>query len=445
MGNIFVDLSENAIYPTDNFPRRTRGIYLQHHELQVLEQIYQHRILDSVSIHNLFRFYKPAISTQVITNRLSRFLECSLLIRKEIPNPYGLLYNRYCYTLSKRGYEVLEVAEMIPVGTSEVDKETVRPPNEHNQFAISTMIELTCNLQNKYPFSFSRGIIHEVYQNKVLKNASIPDYILEYKNNFLCVEFDMNTENLKVITNKTKSYMQLYQNGFFGALKPILIFVIKENGEGNRPTKRIQNIKSAHNELYEQLAQLPVYVVSESDFLPIVELLLQKKYPIQPNVQEIIQSEVVIFEQAKYNRLRGWKFNFIPTEELIEEKEFLQTLQNSPSTNVQYVTYRDSIKTAVHLTAEYGNVFSFLSVLRYVDILADASNRLYAQAYLPVEVKVTYPYISNEQLSIERLGVMPHVPLSLMAEQEMIQAQAAILAAEDEFMLNDAYRSTNYI
>ncbi|MGE7692302.1 replication-relaxation family protein [Lysinibacillus sp. NPDC097214] len=421
MSYVFIEGKSEEVYLTSTIPNRIAGVCLDQEEMKILQVIYSHRMMPASCIHELYRVHRSNMSKSSVSNRLKRLVTMKVLQRKESTRTRDTYFKVYYYGVTERAFKALRVAGYISDKTFPGNKE-MRIPNDHNLAAIYSMVDLYVEneLENpKCEFEILRGSKHPLIQRKDFKNLLVPDYIVELDNLMICIEVDMGTEVISTITNKSKKYVRIAEQEAFQEKKLIVVYLVVY-GEDRRSTRRVQNIKTAHLSIADEIVDLPMYVVGVDQFYLLMQLLLQGKYPLNNGLKEQVIMDASLLLRLQYHQSKGWRYRIPSKEQLLLEKRDISKLEEVPLQASTFYEPRGVFKTVSFVIGELANIQSFIQMQLCTQLFGKTNEAIFMNEVYPIEMVVTYPHISNDVLSSEVASIQPVIDVYLQTHEEVL-------------------------
>ncbi|MEK5081124.1 replication-relaxation family protein [Solibacillus sp. FSL W7-1436] len=418
---LFIDGKSYTFSHAEPIPNNAKGLYLSEYEFTILQQIYLHRMVEASRVHILFKIERSSMRANSITNRLAKLVEYKILKRKQ-SDTKSIRYRKYYYYIGEVGYEILRKYHPFPMGA--YSPKDWKIPNAHNESCTNAIIEAhSANALREQPFNirYERGSHHELIRERANLNGwVIPDYILQHENLLMCIEYDTGTEPVGRITEKSKIYAGklelLKQKGY----RLAIIYLKSSSNTGKSSIRRIQSMKAAHETIYKQIRDIPIYVVDEADLYTIVEKLCLGMYPYQYEQTLSIILKAELLERLNNKQAKALRSNSIGLSEMLLEKkdEFLFP-ENFIFRADQFFEHRGTVKTVVYCAGEIGSVHTYIHLRIANSIFAKANESLLMTEVSPIELLVTYEGIDNTQLIKEVLGIPPRLDIRLQTSLEV--------------------------
>lgn len=420
---IFIEHSTLAIKEAANVKRCTKGLFLQPYEMNILQQIYIYRGVEASSVHTLFHIEQPDMKANSITNRLAKWLKYKLIKRK-IDGGKNRLLRQYYYYIGQTGHELLKCISPYPMGS--YNPKSFHIPRQHNEWGAIAMIEVhRLNREREEPLNirFERGSHHDLIRARTsIKGWVVPDYILQFGSLLICIEYDMGTESIARITEKSEKYAMmlepLQQEGYTLAV----IYLSSRSSKGRRSVRRIHSMKAAHVSIYQKIKHIPIYAVDEQEAFLIIEKLCTGQYPLNEEDSVTVTSNTELLERINNRQVRALKSESVKLEDiLLEKKDQFLFEPDFFFRSDRFFDYR-ARKTKVYYAGEYGSVRTYMFIRLANQIFAKTNEAIFMVDTRPIEVFITYPYLSNKQLMQEYIGNQPRIAIWLQAEEAVLHS-----------------------
>ncbi|MDW0115070.1 replication-relaxation family protein [Sporosarcina saromensis] len=407
------------------------GIHIYKEDLELLKQIYIHRTMRAVSIHELLKvIYKGERTTKAISKRLAKLTDSGVLIQMKhrAINNLHIFY----YKLGTRGYEVL--GKLASQGTEEqyspdisITSTTIPATHTAATSTIANRVYLSCSAKNLLKgFQHWRGSQHPLFLNRMGEESYaeiVPDWVFEYEDTIVCVEVDTGYQRRHVIADKYKRYIELSQKEETQGKKIVVVFSVVD--ESVDPTftynrdRRIAKLKEyappihewgiMNNELNIHFYAVsafrtpPLIVEILSGFLPIKR---EERYKLAEDWSRKVQK--VYGERIRLSQLSNDEV-FNPRRERFVDCECVFRMQNMNS---------GSEKTFAFLYGEEGSVFTY----QLVRANAMRLGQLTEHTELPnPELLICYDAIEN--VNHNHYGVSFTLPVKEATYGQWIQAE----------------------
>lgn len=398
-----------------------KGLFLSDYELTILQQVFVHRMVEASKVHVLFQVEKPTMKPNSITNRLAKLVSYKILKRKQ-SDTKSIRFRKYYYCIGEVGYEILKQYNSYPMGAY-APKEW-RIPKLHNENSTNAIIEAyRLNRLREKPFNirYERGSHHELIRERVsVKDWVIPDYILQIDNLLMCIEYDMGTEPVSRITEKSEKYAAMYETLQGEGYRLAVLYLTVGGIEGKVSVRRIQSMKSAHETIYSQVKHIPIYVTDESELYTLIEKLCTGTYPYRVEQSISLLSKSELLERMNNQQSKALRANSVELETLLlEQKDALLFPDEFVFRADQFYEHRGTIKTVVYCPGEIGSVQTYIHLRNANSIFAKTNESLLMADVRPIELLVTYEDVGNELLMKEVLGIQPRLDIRLQTAQEV--------------------------
>lgn len=418
---VFVQGKTLEVLSASTVTYNSKGLYLTDYELNILQQIFIHRMVEASKVHVLFQIEKPTMHQSSISNRLAKFLSYKILQRR-VSEKKSIRYRKYYYYIGEVGFEIMKNHHAFPMGA--YSPKEWRIPNAHNESSTNSIIETyRQNRLREQPFDirYERGSYHELFRERAsLKDWVIPDYILQHDNLFMFIEYDMGTEHLSMITEKSKKYAEMYKTLKAEGYRMAIIYLSARGEEGRNSVRRILSMKAAHLSIYAQVKHIPIYVVDESELYTIVEKLCTGTYPSQREQSISLLSKAELLERMNNQQMKALRAASVQLEDLLlEQKDALLFPEEFVFRADKFYEHRGTTKTVVHLPGEIGSVQTYIHLNLANNIFSKANESLIMANICPIELLVTYGDVENELLMNEVMGIPPKLGIRLQTEEEV--------------------------
>ena len=195
----------------------TPGIFIYDDDVALMKQIYFHRTMRAVSIHELMNELQDGQKSAIaISKRLGKLTRSRLLV--QIKQPTSGRYTHYHYKLGLKGIEVLSQIEPTLFGQVDDLKSFVSNasvPSAHTAAAstIANWVYLACLKDTALRGCYhARGSNHELFNQSPaegLQSPIVPDWVFEHRDTVVCVEVDTGSQRQQTIINKYRRYIEL--------------------------------------------------------------------------------------------------------------------------------------------------------------------------------------------------------------------------------------------
>lgn len=428
----FVDGATSKIFDADFTAKNLKGIYLSEGDLMILHHIYTHRLVESSKVHILFQVEHPSKTTKSISNRLSKLIEYNILKRKK-SDLKSIRFCKYYYYIGDIGYEVLK--QYVPHLIGSYTPKLWRIPKAHNENCTNAIIEAHReNRLREQPFEiqYSRGSYHDVIRERASrKDWCIPDYILQFGNLLICIEYDMGTEALSFITEKAEKYAAMYETLQAEGYRLAVLYLTTRGIDDKISFRRIQSMKSAHETIYSKVQHIPIYVVDERELYRIVQKLCTGTYPYQHEQKEYLLERAQLLERENNQKSKAYRAQSLELSEMLLEKKDADLFPGEFMFRAdQFYEHRGTIKSVVYCVGEIGSVHTYIQLRIANSIFAKTNETLLLSEIRPIELLVTYGNVSNKLLMKELLGIHPRIDIRLQSGQEVEHAHNSLALRE---------------
>ncbi|MGC7930635.1 replication-relaxation family protein [Lysinibacillus sp. VIII_CA] len=421
MNYVFIEGKSEEVYLTDSIPNRVSGACIEKEELRILHVIFTHRMVPAVCIHKLYNVHRPNMSKSSVSNRLKRLVKMKVLQRRESTRTRDSYFKVYYYGITERAFKALQICGLT-TDKAFPDSKEIRIPNDHNLAAIHSMVDLYVrnhSEKERCDFELLRGSKHPLIQRSDFKNLLVPDYIVEHDNLMICIEVDMGTEVISTIVNKSRKYVRISEQEQFKGKNLIVVYLVIY-GEDKRSTRRVQNIKSSHLPIADEISNIPMYVAGVEQFYPLIQLLLSGTYPLQGDLKDQVNMDASLLLRLQYHQSKGWRYRVPSKEQLLLEQQDISSIADIPLQANTFFEPRGVFKTVAFIVGELTSIQTFLQMQRCTQLFAKTNEAIFMDEVYPIEMVVTYPHISNDLLTTEVASVQPVIDLYFQTYEEVL-------------------------
>lgn len=438
---LFVQGQTLNISSASTASNKMKGLFLSDYEITILQQVFVHRMVEASKVHVLFQIEKPTMKPNSITNRLAKLVSYKILKRKQ-SDTKSIRFRKYYYYIGEVGFEILKKYHAYPMGVY-APKEW-RIPKLHNELSTNAIIEAyRTNRLREQPIDirYERGSHHEVIRERAsIKDWVIPDYILQFDNLLICIEYDMGTEPVNRITEKSEKYAVMYETLKAEGYRLAVLYLTVGGNEGKISVRRIQSMKAAHESIYAQVKHIPIYVVDESELFTLVEKLCKGTYPSQLDQSISLLSKAELLERMNNQQAKALRAASVDLDDLLlEQKDALLFPDEFVYRADQFYEHRGTNKTVVYLPGEIGSVQTYIHLRLANSIFAKTNESLLMPNIRPIELLVTYEDVGNELLMKEVMGIQPKLDIRMQTEQEVQHSLNLIIQNQSVNDLENVY------
>lgn len=411
----FIPLATDEIQVSQKKVTNKKGVNLLDYEIELLELIYKYKAVTSRHIHTFFK-HVTNMKGNSVTNRLTRLVATKVLRSKTVATELQGFNLRY-YGLNEKGYSLLKHLGRIPQNARV--PQTVKSLSKHDSASIGAVIDIYLDnrMQERYPFTlpFFRGAVHPFIQKSLEEVPLIPDYVIEHEKHLICLEYDMSNEPLRIIVQKGQEYTKLASLAAKEGHKLSVVYLVRKGTDEGVSYKRVQNIKQAHLELQNDIQDLPIYCVDETLGPPLIQRLIHNK---EMNVENTL-SNAVNYQASKMAHQHNLTSQPISKADLAHDIKSEKIYESYPIQVQGFYREELNVGTHVHMVGELGSIHTYIQTER-ISALLEKANLLTMKRHLqPIELCITYPTITNDELEKEVIGVRPNITIRAQTEKEL--------------------------
>lgn len=305
------------------------SLLLYEFEVEILEQLFNHRIIRSIELLDMYMELRKLNGLQAkdernaASQRLNR-LKQSGVVSHHIDDSlegYTYLYKTYFYSISQKGLEILLMLGKISpeqaksVGR-EIKKYTFSMPSIHALATTALATRLYIHLRNldlNYSFSIQKGVHHEMFFSRNAPNKNndivIPDLVVTLgSNRVIAIEIDGGKQLKDVISDKQRRYNLLMQSdkgkhkSLYVAFVPIDDDLLPKENKGER-IQRIKYLKNSLNEFTTYPKNTHYYVVKTREVFNFVERIAHNEESLSNRQLRLMLNEWLLHVELNLGKM----------------------------------------------------------------------------------------------------------------------------------------------
>ncbi|MCM3443590.1 MULTISPECIES: replication-relaxation family protein [Metabacillus] len=286
-----------------------QGIIFKEYELDLLYQVYKHRLLTTVQMYRLIGGDK-VIHYNSFSRRLRKFAKYDLLVSHEYSlGQNGFYY--YYFRIGSKAIEILKDTGFIKSGEKVYEPYKISGVKNIDHYlatqevVINTLVSLKERGKERVdslaPYEY---LYVDADDDNEDTKVVVPDWILKKDDMLLNIELDTGSENLDVIQDKVKRYIHLAE------LRPteriIVLFVVLDDSFPSRfsYTDRLRRVGNMKQNLVNtkgiQSVNLDVFVVPLSRAYETAQKLVINEAPLLLD-RRSLEVEACVSLLSEYN------------------------------------------------------------------------------------------------------------------------------------------------
>lgn len=304
-----MEIRERKLLCILNRDQRHRGIYIYEDDLQVIKQVFIHRVIRSVSIHEYYGFLSGwNRSRSAISNRIGKLRDAGILILMKQPI-LNHTFETFYYKLGKRGLEVLQQLGVLDAADFEREylvTRQARLPGRHNTaislIANKSVIACSSNPRIK-SYDHCRGSNHPAFDGS--KGDLVPDWVFYTDNRIICLECDTGHQRQHMIQKKYMSYMAKAEEMNAKGITMIVVFTVIDESIDKFFSHNRERRLTALKESAPPAMKWPADVNGYSDYGIHFYAVTGKRTP--PLISRMLSEEnpLTVLERSRY--VIGWQ------------------------------------------------------------------------------------------------------------------------------------------
>lgn len=289
--------------------QRHRGIYIYEDDLQLIKQVFIHRVIRSASIHEYYGFLSDwSRSRSAISNRIGKLRNAGILILMKQPI-LNHSFDTFYYKLGKRGLEVLQ--QLGVLSESDFEKEyaitrQVKLPGQHNT-AISLIANktvITCSANPRIQtYEHCRGSNHPDFDGS--KGDLIPDWVFYTDNRIICLECDTGHQRQHIIQKKYKGYLEKAKEMNAKGITMIVVFTVIDESIDKFFSQNRERRLAALKESAPPAMTWPKGVNGNTDYGLHFYAVTGKRTP--PLISRLLSQESPLTVNERSSYVMGWQ------------------------------------------------------------------------------------------------------------------------------------------
>lgn len=366
----------------------TPGIFIYDDDVALMKQIFYHRTMRAVSIHELMNELQGGHkSTIAISKRLGKLTRSRLLV--QIKQPTAGRYTHYHYKLGLRGIEVL--SQVDPQFFSQIDDlksfvSSATVPSAHTAAAstIANWVYMACLKDAVLKgCSHSRGSSHDLFKQSPAEGLLppiVPDWIFEHRDTVVCVEVDTGSQRQQTILSKYRRYIEMAESFQEKNKKLVVVFSVVDETVDVAFSDNRQRRNAYLKELAPPVQEWGDCSDGED---PGISFYVVSAKRTPPLIRELLAGFLPFTKRARYQNAKDWMKK---AEHVFKEAYSFSMVENDSFFNPRRDRSMDSDL-----------------VLRMERNALDGRNRLFAVIYGEEGSVLTHQLIKTTALRLSQL------------------------------------------
>ncbi|MFJ7890539.1 replication-relaxation family protein [Lysinibacillus xylanilyticus] len=305
------------------------SLLLYEFEVEILEQLFNHRIIRSIELLDMYLELRKLNGLQArdernaASQRMNRLKQSGVISHHmdDSLEGYTYLYKTYFYSISQKGIEILLTLGKITSDQAksvsrEIKKYTFSMPSTHALATTAIATRLYIHLRKldlNYSFKVQKGVHHEMFFSRNAPNKNndivIPDLVVTLgASRVIAIEVDGGKQLKDVIADKQRRYNLLMRSdkgnnkSLYVAFVPIDDDLLPKENKGER-IQRIKYLKNSLNEFTTYPKNTHYYVLKTREIFSFVERITQHEETLSNRQLRLMLNEWLLHAELNLGKL----------------------------------------------------------------------------------------------------------------------------------------------